>query len=200
MKPLWRMYHNLLFHIVFARRGSKDNVSSKDRFVFHNMSLKRKINLPALILGSWFEALKQRNYNKVVSTHSIPYASIFTGVLRMMDAQKSLNLNRLALYAAGEEINRSTFSKMRIAEELFPLTKIKDEPVEESSEPAQASDAAPDASAHPASAPSAPSAQTKPPHKARIKRPVSPSKRKPKLASFIIKPQAPTQSSVQSQP
>ena len=52
MKPLWRLYHNLLFHIIFARRGGKDNVSSKDRFVLHNMSLKRKVNLSALILDS----------------------------------------------------------------------------------------------------------------------------------------------------
>ena len=97
---------------------------------------------------------------------------IFAGILRLMDAEKSLNLNRLALYATGDEITRSTFSKMRIAEELFPLTKIKDEPVEDSSVPAEASAAAPDAgapsvvrrtipSAPPAPTPSAPPAQTK---------------------------------------
>ena len=126
---------------------------------------------------------------------------IFAGILRLLDAEKSLNLNRLALYAARDEITRNTFSKMKIVEELFPLTKIKDEPVEESSEPAEASAAAPDAgappvvrgtipSAPPAPAPSAPPAQTKLPHKARIKRPVSPSKRKPTLASIIINPRA----------
>ena len=65
------MYYNLLFHIVFTRRGSKDNVSSKDRFVLHNLSVKKKINLPVLILDSWTEALKQCNYNKVASAHSI---------------------------------------------------------------------------------------------------------------------------------
>ena len=201
MKPLHRLFHNLLFHIVFAKRGGKDNVFRKDRVILYHLFLREKINLPSLILESWIDALKQRSFTKVVSAHSIPFPMIFAGVLRLMDAEKSLNLNRLALYAAGEEIVRATFNKMQIGKELFPLTKIKDEPVEESSEPAQAS-------APPAHAPSAPPAQTKPPHKARIKRPVSPSKRKPTLASIVIDPRASaqssahpsTQSSVQSQP
>ena len=125
---------------------------------------------------------------------------IFAGILRLLYAEKSLNLNRLALYASGEEINRSTFNKMKIGVELFPLTKIKDEPVEESSEPAKASASAPDASASQAvrrTIPSAPPAQTKPPHKARIKRQVSPSKRKPSLASIMIDPRASAPSSAQ---
>ena len=211
MKPLYRLFHNLLFHIVFARKGGKDNVPSKDRFVLYYLFLREKINLPSLILGSWTECLKQRSFTKVASAHSIPFPMIFAGILRLLDAEKSLNLNRLALYAAGDEITRSTFSKMKIAEELFPLTKIKDEPVEESSEPAEASAAAPDAgtppvvrgtipSAPPAPAPSAPPTQTKPPHKARIKRPISPSKRKLTLASIIINPKASAQSSAQSLP
>ena len=58
MKPFFRLFHNLLFHIVFARRGGKDNVPNKDRFVLHNMFLRTKINLPSLILGSWTECLK----------------------------------------------------------------------------------------------------------------------------------------------
>ena len=29
MRPLWRMFYNLLFHIVFARRGGKDNVKQE---------------------------------------------------------------------------------------------------------------------------------------------------------------------------
>ena len=66
-----------------------------------------------------------------------------------MDTEKSLNLNHLALYATGEEITRATFNKMRIGAELFPLTKIKDEPVEESSEPADASVPVQDAGAPP---------------------------------------------------
>ena len=66
-----------------------------------------------------------------------------------MDAEKSLNLNRLALYVAGDKITRSTFNKMRIGAELFPLTKIKDEPVEESFKPADASVPAQDAGAPP---------------------------------------------------
>ena len=106
------MFHNLLFHIVFARRGSKDNVPSKDRFVLHNMLLRTKINLPSLILGNWMECLKQRSFNKVASAHSIPYVMIFSRILRLMDMEKSLNLNRLALYTAGEEITRATFNKM----------------------------------------------------------------------------------------
>ena len=125
------MFHNLLFHIVFARRGGKDNVPSKDRFVLYNLFLRVKINLLSLILGNWMECLKQRSFSKVASAYSIPYAMIFSRILRLMDMEKSLNLNRLALYAAGEEITRATFNKMRIGEELFPLVRIKPEPVEE---------------------------------------------------------------------
>ena len=79
MRPLWRMFHNLLFHIVFSRRGEKDNVPSKDRFVLYNMFLRVKINLPSLILSNWIECLKQRSFNKVTSAHSIPYTMIFQG-------------------------------------------------------------------------------------------------------------------------
>ena len=46
-----------------------------------------------------------------------------------MDTEKSLNLNRLALYAAGEEITRGTFNKIKIGEELFP--RVKPEPLED---------------------------------------------------------------------
>ena len=136
MKPLWRIFHNVLFHIVFARRGGKDNVPSKDRFVLHNLFLKVKINLPSLILGNWMDCLKQRSFNKVASAHSIPYAIIFSGILRLLDMEKSLNLNRLALYATGEEITRATFNKIRIGDELFPLVRIKSEPVKEASKQA----------------------------------------------------------------
>ena len=118
------MFHNLLFHIVFARRGGKDNVPSKDKFMLYNLFLRVTINLPLLILGNWMECLKQRSFNKVASAHSIPYPMIFSGILRLLDMEKSLNLNRLALYAAGEEIIRATFNKMRIADELFPLVRI----------------------------------------------------------------------------
>ena len=121
MKPLFRLFHNLLFHnflfhIVFARRGGNDNVPSKDRFVLYYLFLRVKINLPSLILDSWTECLKQRTYSKVASVNSIPFPMIFAGILRLLDAEKSLNLNRLALYAAREEITRATFSKMKIVE------------------------------------------------------------------------------------
>ena len=59
MKPLYRLFHNLIFHIVFAKRGGKDNVPNKDRFVLHSLFLREKINLPSLILGNWTEYLKQ---------------------------------------------------------------------------------------------------------------------------------------------
>ena len=52
MRPLWRMFHNLLFHIVFTRKGGKDHVPSKDRYVLYNLFPKVKINLPSLILGN----------------------------------------------------------------------------------------------------------------------------------------------------
>ena len=84
-----------------------------------------KINLPSLILNNWMDCLKQRSFNKVAFAHSIPYTMIFSRILRLMDAKKSLNLNRLALYAAGEEITRGTFNKMKIGEELFPYVKPK---------------------------------------------------------------------------
>lgn len=118
---------------------------------------------------------------------------IFAGILRLMDVDNSLNLNRLALYAVGEEITRATFNKMKIAEELFPLTRIKSEPVDSSSTQAEASAPAPDTKVPHSvkgTIPSIPPKQTKPPHQAKIKRSVSPSKRKLKLASIIINPQA----------
>lgn len=43
MKPFFRLFHNLMFHIVFARRGGKDNVFN--RFVLYNLFLRVKINL-----------------------------------------------------------------------------------------------------------------------------------------------------------
>ena len=129
MKPMWRMFHNLIFHIVFSRRGGKDNVPSRDRFVLYNIFLRTKINLPSLILNNWMNCLKQRSFNKVASTHSIPYTMVFSSILRLIDAEKSLNLNCLALYAVGEEINRGTFNKMKIREELFPRVKL--EPLED---------------------------------------------------------------------
>lgn len=203
MKPMWRMFQNLLFYIIFTRKEGNDNVSSKDRFMLYNLFLRVKINLPPLILNNWTEALKQKNFNKVPSAASIPYASIFAGILRMTNAEKNLNLNRLTLYAAGDEITRSTFNKMRIGAELFPLMRIKDEPVEVSSEPAEASALAPDAKVPQAvkgTIPSVPPAQTKPPHQARIKRPVSLSKRKPSIPSIIIRPQSSAQSSIPPPP
>lgn len=33
MKPICRIFHNLLFHIVFLRCGGRDNVTNRDLFV-----------------------------------------------------------------------------------------------------------------------------------------------------------------------
>ena len=119
------MFHNLIFHIVFSRRGGKDNVLSRDRFVLYNIFLRTKINLPSLILNNWMECIKQRSFNKVTSAYSNPYAMLFSVILRLYDSEASLNLNRLALYAVREEITRGTFNKMMIGEQFFPCVKAE---------------------------------------------------------------------------
>lgn len=71
------------------------------------------------------DCLKQRSLVKVTSPHSIPYAMLFLVILGLYDHESSLNLNRLALYAIGEEITKGTINKM-IVDQLFPC--MKEEP------------------------------------------------------------------------
>lgn len=72
-------------------------------------------------------SLKNISLVKVVYPNSIPYVMLFSAILRLYDVKTSLNLNRMALYAAGEEITKGTINKMKIFDQLFPC--VKKEPV-----------------------------------------------------------------------
>lgn len=51
---------------------------------------------------------------------------LFSAILRLYDNDTSLNLNRVSLYATGEEITKTTINKIGIVDQLFPLVKIEE--------------------------------------------------------------------------
>lgn len=123
---MFKMFHNLLFHIISSRRGRKDNVPSRDCFYLYQIFLQSKTNLPSLIPNHWMNCLKQRSLNKVASQNSIPYVMLFISILKSYDHETELNFDHLCLYPPNEEITKATINKMRITDQLFLLVKLEE--------------------------------------------------------------------------
>lgn len=118
-----RLFHNLLSNIVFPRTRGRDNVVKHDKFYLYHIFLKLKISLPSLILNHCIGCAKQRDFTKVTIANSIPYAILFTMILKLHDLDKSTNLRRIEIYSTSEEITKVTFNKMHIPDQFSPLSR-----------------------------------------------------------------------------